>query len=115
MPKGNTSVASSPQNTVAKTAMSRRSFLRGTGAGAASLAVAGFPFPVSRATAGDKGEFAMNIGITVPATQETKNMAEIAHRVEALGFESLWIGEHPVIPVSFNRQLPGGDTLPEHY
>ena len=42
-------------------------------------------------------------------------MAEIAHRVEALGFESLWIGEHPVIPVGFNRQLPGGDILPEHY
>ncbi len=115
MPKGNTPVASKTQNTFTKTAMSRRSFLKGTGAGAAGLAAAGFPLPIARATAGDKGEFAINIGITVPATQETKNMAEIAHRVEALGFESLWIGEHPVIPVSFNRQLPGGETLPEHY
>ncbi len=115
MPKGNTRLTSSAQNTVAKTAMSRRSFLRGTGAGAAGLAAAGLSFPVARATADDKGEFALSIGLTVPATQETKNMAEIAHRVEALGFESLWIGEHPIIPVAFNRQLPGGDTLPEHY
>lgn len=115
MPKGNTRLESSAQNTFAKTAMSRRSFLQGTGAGAAGLAAAGLSFPVARATAGDKGEFAISIGITVPATQETKNMAEIAHRVEALGFESLWIGEPPVIPVGFNGQLPGGDKLPEHY
>jgi hypothetical protein len=115
MPKGNTRLESSAQNTFAKTAMSRRSFLQGTGAGAAGLAAAGLSFPVARATAGDKEEVALSIGITVPATQETKNMAEIAHRVEALGFESLWIGEHPVIPVAFNGLLPGGDKLPQRY
>lgn len=115
MPKRNTELESNAPNTFAKTAMSRRSFLRGTGAGVAGLAAAGLSFPVACATAGDKGESVLSIGITVPATQETKNMAEIAHRVEALGFESLWIGEHPIIPVAFNGLLPGGDKLPQHY
>ena len=57
----------------------------------------------------------MNIGILVPATAETKNITEIAQRVEALGFESLWIPEHPVIPVGFQSQVPGGGQLPVHY
>lgn len=58
----------------------------------------------------------MNIGILTPATEETKNMTQIAQRVEALGFESLWIPEHPVIPVGFKTPLPGGGgTLPVHY
>ena len=42
-------------------------------------------------------------------------MAEIAQRVEGLGFESLWIPEHPVIPVGFKTQVPGGGKLPDHY
>lgn len=57
----------------------------------------------------------MDLGILVPATQETKNITEIAQRVETLGFESLWIPEHPVIPVGFKTQIPGGGKLPEHY
>jgi probable F420-dependent oxidoreductase len=57
----------------------------------------------------------MNIGILVPATAETSNTAAIAQRIEALGFESLWIPEHPVIPVGFKTPLPGGGTLPAHY
>ncbi len=57
----------------------------------------------------------MNIGILTPATSDTKNIAEIAQRVEGLGFESLWIPEHPVIPVGFKTQVPGGGALPKHY
>jgi probable F420-dependent oxidoreductase len=57
----------------------------------------------------------MNIGILVPATAETRNIAAIAQRLEAGGFESLWIPEHPVIPVGFKTPLPGGGTLPTHY
>jgi probable F420-dependent oxidoreductase len=57
----------------------------------------------------------MNLGILVPATQETKNITEIAQRVETLGFESLWIPEHPVIPVGFKTSVPGGGKLPAHY
>lgn len=57
----------------------------------------------------------MDIGILVPATSDTKNITEIAQRVESLGFESLWIPEHPVIPVGFKTEVPGGGTLPQHY
>lgn len=57
----------------------------------------------------------MNIGILVPATAETSNIIAIAQRVEALGFESLWIPEHPVIPVGFKTTVPGGGMLPVHY
>ncbi|HXG18403.1 MAG TPA: LLM class F420-dependent oxidoreductase [Methylomirabilota bacterium] len=57
----------------------------------------------------------MNLGLLVPATAETSNITTIAQRLESLGFESLWIPEHPVIPVDFKTQLPGGGTLPAHY
>jgi probable F420-dependent oxidoreductase len=57
----------------------------------------------------------MHIGILVPATAQTSNVTEIAQRIEGLGFESLWIPEHPVIPVGFKTPLPGGGKLPEHY
>jgi len=57
----------------------------------------------------------MNIGLLVPATAETSNITAIAQRVEALGFESLWIPEHPVIPVGFKTSVPGGGMLPVHY
>lgn len=50
MPKGeNTPVESSTQNTSPKTGISRRSCLKGTGAGAAGLAAVGFQFPVAAA------------------------------------------------------------------
>jgi xanthine dehydrogenase YagT iron-sulfur-binding subunit len=50
MPKGeNTPVESSTQNTSAKTGISRRSFLKGTGAGAAGLATVGFQIAIATA------------------------------------------------------------------
>ena len=50
MPKGeNTPVERSPQNTTSKTSISRRSFLKGTGAGAAGLASVGFQIPFATA------------------------------------------------------------------
>ncbi len=54
----------------------------------------------------------MDIGILVPATTQTGDIAEIARQVEATGFESLWIPEHPVIPVGFQTPLPGGGLCP---
>jgi len=57
----------------------------------------------------------MHIGILVPATAETSNIAAIAQRLETRGFESLWIPEHPVIPVGFQTPVPGGGRLPTHY
>ena len=60
MPKGgNTPVESSTQNTSSKTSISRRSFLKGTGAGAAGLAAVGFQFPVATAKEQNAAESAV--------------------------------------------------------
>lgn len=58
----------------------------------------------------------MDIGIMITATAQTGDIAEIAHEVENLGFESFFIPEHPVIPIDFKTVPPyGGGNLPEHY
>ena len=59
----------------------------------------------------------MKIGIMIAATAESGDIAQIAHEVENLGYESFFIPEHPVIPIGFKTPLPGGGggTLPEHY
>ena len=60
MPKReNTPVESSTQNTSSKTGISRRSFLKGTGAGAAGLAAVGFQFPVATAKEQNAAESAV--------------------------------------------------------
>jgi probable F420-dependent oxidoreductase len=57
----------------------------------------------------------MDIGLLLIATTKTGALAEIARKTEAAGFESLWIPEHPIIPIGFASRpvLPG--PLPEHY
>src|ERR1700691_3937375 len=57
----------------------------------------------------------MKVGIMIAATAESGNIAEIAREVENLGYESLFIPEHPVIPIGFKTVPPGGGKLPEHY
>jgi probable F420-dependent oxidoreductase len=57
----------------------------------------------------------MDIGVMIAATAEAGNVVEIARTVEELGFESLFIPEHPVIPIDFKTIPPGGGELPEHY
>jgi probable F420-dependent oxidoreductase len=57
----------------------------------------------------------MEIGIMIAATAESGDIAEIAREVEELGYESLFIPEHPVIPVGFKTPVPGGSKLPDHY
>ena len=60
MPKrGNTPVESSTQNTSSKTSISRRSFLKGTGAGAAGFAAVGFQLPVATAKEQNAAESAV--------------------------------------------------------
>jgi probable F420-dependent oxidoreductase len=51
----------------------------------------------------------MEIGFLTVMTAQGGDIAEIARAAEAAGFDSLWIPEHPVIPV------PGGGTRPEYY
>ena len=41
----------------------------------------------------------MNIGISLFSGQQPLDTAVMAQQAEALGFASLWMGEHPVIPV----------------
>jgi len=59
----------------------------------------------------------MNIGILTTATAESGDLAEVARQAEALGYDSLWIPEHPVIPVNRQTPFPGSQDgkLPDHY
>lgn len=59
----------------------------------------------------------MNIGVLVTATAQSGDLAEVARQVETLGFDSLWIPEHPVIPVGMKTPFPAAadGRLPEHY
>ncbi|MEA2626245.1 MAG: hypothetical protein QOD06_2290 [Candidatus Binatota bacterium] len=57
----------------------------------------------------------MDVGLLLIATTRTGDLAAIARRTEAVGFESLWIPEHPVIPIEISTRFPFGTSLPEHY
>ncbi len=59
----------------------------------------------------------MKIGVLVPITEKNPDVVTIARRVEALGFDSLWIPEHPIIPVEMKTPFPASPDgkLPEHY
>ena len=59
----------------------------------------------------------MDIGVLVTATAESGDLTAVARRAEALGFDSLWIPEHPVIPVGHATPFPGtaDGVLPDHY
>src|SRR3984893_7867263 len=59
----------------------------------------------------------MNIGFLMAATTQSGDLAEIARTAEALGYESLWIPEHPVIPVAMTTRFPAAadGKLPDHY
>lgn len=59
----------------------------------------------------------MDAGVLVTATAESGDLSAVARRAEALGFTSLWIPEHPIIPVGHTTPFPGvaDGVLPEHY
>lgn len=57
----------------------------------------------------------MKVGITGNYTWFGPPIVEIARRVEASGFDSLWMGEHPVIPVAAAQAERYGVPLPENY
>ncbi|MGD0076423.1 MAG: LLM class F420-dependent oxidoreductase [Candidatus Binataceae bacterium] len=55
----------------------------------------------------------MKIGILAFITAATADAATVARKCEALGFESLFLPEHPVVPVNYATRYPTGDgTLP---
>jgi len=41
--------------------------------------------------------------------------AVLAQRAEALGFDSLWLPEHPIFPVTTVSPFPGGGPIPPFY
>jgi len=59
----------------------------------------------------------MNIGISLFAGERPLDTAVVAQQAEALGFDSLWVGEHPIIPVHSTASAPGssGGSIPDFY
>ncbi len=49
----------------------------------------------------------MNIGISSFLTDYSVEVAALARRAEELGFESLWLPEHPILPVDTATPWPG--------
>ena len=49
----------------------------------------------------------MQIDISTFPTDYSMDIAPLAERLEELGFESLWVPEHPVLPVETNSPWPG--------
>ena len=59
----------------------------------------------------------MNVGISVPLPAYQVDVASMARTAEALGFESLWCAEHPIMPVHSKSRFPGSadGVIPESY
>jgi probable F420-dependent oxidoreductase len=58
----------------------------------------------------------VQIGLLVNVNNFTVDPATLARDAEELGFESLWVGDHPVIPVETTTPMPGTEEdIPEAY
>jgi probable F420-dependent oxidoreductase len=57
----------------------------------------------------------MKLGITCNYVWSGPPIAKIARKIEDLGFESMWMGEHPIIPVSAANAVRYGVPLPPNY
>tara|TARA_B100001964_G_scaffold241404_1_gene313733 strand:+ start:502 stop:1344 length:843 start_codon:yes stop_codon:yes gene_type:complete len=59
----------------------------------------------------------MKIGLTIFLTDYSIHVVSLARRAEALGFESLWLPEHPIIPVRSATPWPGAadGEMPQYY
>ena len=59
----------------------------------------------------------MDIGIAMFVTGTSLDSAVLAENCEKMGFESLWVPEHPVIPAGDKTKWPGSTDgiLPEEY
>ena len=58
----------------------------------------------------------MDIGLNMTIGTDSIDVAEIAAQAEALGFESIWLPEHPVMPVRAESRYPGSadGSIPEY-
>jgi probable F420-dependent oxidoreductase len=61
----------------------------------------------------------MKIGLLIAANEHTADPAMLARKMEDLGFESIWLPDHPVLPVNTATPLPetppGQGQIPEVY
>ena len=58
----------------------------------------------------------MKIGMLAFVASYTIDPANLARKLEAAGFESIWLPEHPVIPVEHKTPFPRGDgKIPKAY
>ena len=61
----------------------------------------------------------MKIGLLAVVNEHSVGPANLARKAEALGFESLWLPDHPVLPVHTTTPLPetppGKGEIPDHY
>ena len=60
----------------------------------------------------------MKIGVSSFLTDYSIDVVTLATRAEALGFDSLWVPEHPIIPVERTQKVPADSTdeeLPKKY
>jgi len=53
----------------------------------------------------------MKIGILIAANEHTADPAMLGRKMEQLGFESIWLPDHPVLPVHSTTPLP--ETPPD--
>jgi probable F420-dependent oxidoreductase len=49
----------------------------------------------------------MNIGVNMTLSSQSIDVAVLARKVESLGFESMWLPEHPIIPVQVTTRYQG--------
>jgi probable F420-dependent oxidoreductase len=57
----------------------------------------------------------MKIGMLFLFYEPTVQPGPMASALERLGFESLWVPEHPVLPVNPKTPFPAGGPIPEPY
>jgi probable F420-dependent oxidoreductase len=57
----------------------------------------------------------MKIGFSTMNTPAEVPLPDLARGLEARGYESLWLGEHPQIPCSRKTPYPAGGEMPREY
>jgi probable F420-dependent oxidoreductase len=57
----------------------------------------------------------MKIGILIVFHESTPRPAQFALEMERVGFESLWVPEHPILPVNPRTPFPQGGPIPDVY
>ena len=58
----------------------------------------------------------MDIGLNMSISTNSIDVADIAAKAEAMGFESIWLPEHPVMPVNPVSKYPGSPdgSIPDY-